>query len=98
MMAKKKKRKPLTQKNYRDNKGERCPNCRKFRPTMVVLKPPQTVVAPTLGHALGYARVLCAACGATWLVEFRPYKYSGLRPEQPRQLKPDRVEEDEIAH
>jgi len=77
-----KKRRPLTQKKFRADQGQRCPHCHKLKPTMRCLAPPQAVIPPTLGHALGFVRVLCGTCGASWLVEFRPYKYSGLRPER----------------
>jgi len=66
---------PMTQRNYRENKGMRCPGCRKFAPSMHVMNDPSPMVKPNGA----FVKIMCRECGATWVAEFQPVHYDTLR-------------------
>jgi hypothetical protein len=69
------KRAKITQKNYRDNKGSRCPSCHKFNASIA----PQVDPVPLVGKGAVLAKLKCLECGSTWVAEYRVFRYDGLK-------------------
>ena len=70
-------KKPMTNKEFLQHKGEVCPNCRSCN-----------VDADTVDHdgSIGYGNCNCMDCGATWVDNWKLSGYSDL------DLNPDNEE------